>query len=265
MMAATDTHSSFEWQSDFSTALLDSDQLPPQTVKTWNQSDPAVRFAVYRNNVVVNLIDGLCETFPVCMELVGEEFFRAMCDVFVRANPPKSRILSHYGSALPVFIDSFQPAEELPYLGDVARLESARVSAYHAADAKPMNQQDWANVDPAKLTAVVVTAHPSLHLLSSDYAVFGIWAAHQGACELADVDINEPEDVLIIRPELDVEVSLLPPGGSAFLAALQQGQALEKAAECGQGVAGNFDLATNLGILMNSGFAVSHSINKEGS
>jgi hypothetical protein len=69
----------------------------------WNGSDPARRFAVYRNNVVVSLIDALADTFPVTQELVGEDFFRAMAGVFVRHAPPTSALLAEYGEGFSGF------------------------------------------------------------------------------------------------------------------------------------------------------------------
>lgn len=84
-------------QSALAAALLDPDAPCPVGLTAWNGSDPARRFAVYRNNVVVSLIDALAATFPVTLELVGEEFFRAMAGVFVRAVPPTSALLAEYG------------------------------------------------------------------------------------------------------------------------------------------------------------------------
>ncbi|MBP8278840.1 MAG: putative DNA-binding domain-containing protein, partial [Propionivibrio sp.] len=40
-------------QTTFAAALLDPDLAPPNGLIAWNGSDPARRFAVYRNNVVV--------------------------------------------------------------------------------------------------------------------------------------------------------------------------------------------------------------------
>ena len=87
-------------QSAFAAALLNPDLPCPGGLTTWNGSDPELRFAVYRNNVTVSLIDALADTFPVVQALVGEEFFRAMARVFAQANPPRSRLMAYYGDTL---------------------------------------------------------------------------------------------------------------------------------------------------------------------
>ena len=82
-------------------ALLDPEADCPPGLTTWNSSDPATRFAVYRNNVVCSLVDGLAAAFPVVQALVGEDFFRAMAAVFVRRAPPRSPVLLATVRALP--------------------------------------------------------------------------------------------------------------------------------------------------------------------
>lgn len=45
-------------------ALLDPEHEIPAALITWNGSDPAQRFAVYRNNVTVSLLEAIADTFP---------------------------------------------------------------------------------------------------------------------------------------------------------------------------------------------------------
>ena len=116
-------------QAEFSAALRDPTQAAPRGLHTWNGSDPAARFAVYRNNVVSSLIDALAETFPVVQALVGVEFFRAMASLFVRQSPPRSRVLASYGAALPSFIASFAPAQLDLQREYLARVRETRAAA----------------------------------------------------------------------------------------------------------------------------------------
>ncbi len=258
------------WQYEFASALLDAGSPAPENLRAWNGSDPTARFAVYRNNVIVNLVDGLCATFPACLELVGEEFFRAMAGVFVRQHPPRTKILSEYGGDFPLFVAGFEPAREIPYLSGIAEIEAARVRAWHAADAESVSAADWQAIDPAILPQLRVQSHPSATIIESPFAVFSIWAAHQvdGEAELAGINVEAPEAVLVLRPELEVETMVLPPGGAQFFRAVKSGLPLGEAAASSQIDTPEFDLAANLGILMHSGFAVrltsSHSQAEEG-
>ena len=62
-----------------------------------------------------------------------------------------------------------------------------------------------------------------------DHPVASIWAAHQGVGEVARVENWRPEEVLITRPEAEVLLRVLPPGGFAFASALLKGASVAEA------------------------------------
>ncbi|AXJ03663.1 DUF2063 domain-containing protein [Pseudomonas fluorescens] len=236
-------------QAAFSAALLDIDLPCPDGLCSANGADPASRFAVYRNNVQGSLINGLADSYPVVMQLVGDEFFRAMAGVFVQNHPPHSPLMSDYGSELADFISGFEPAASVPYLADVARLERLRTLAYHAADALPVSQERIAAVfaDADALNELRIGLHPSLHLLDSSFAVVDIWAAHQHDATLAGIDPLHAQHALILRNGLEVEVFAVDRGASQFIRQLKAGQSLTQAL----GSVEAFDLSQTLALLIN--------------
>jgi hypothetical protein len=242
-------------QALFAAALTDPGRACPVGLRAWNGSDPTVRLAVYRNNVVSSLIDALADTFPVAQELVGVDFFRAMAGVFVRHAPPRSRVLAHYGEGFPSFVEGFGPAREVPYLADVARLEFARVRAYHAADADPVSADavSLALASADRIGELCLGCHPSLLLVASRFAIVSMWAAHQGYGELSAVDPDAAESALVLRQGLDVLVLSLPPGAAEFIVALQRGLRLGDAASAAAVAEPGFDLAATLTLLLGRG------------
>lgn len=241
-------------QQQFAAALLNAHLPHPAGLDTWNGSDPAARFAVYRNNVMVSLINALADTFPVTQTLVGEAFFRAMALHYVKAEPPRSRILAFYGATLADFIAQFPPAASLPYLADVARLEMLRVTAYHAEDAPGLSTDIIAQAlnNSENLPRMLIQLHPALSLLASPYAVVSLWAAHQDITDIAHVDPYTPETALIIRPQLDVEVMPINASAGAFIAQLLQGATLGMAMEQTRRDHQDFDLTATLALLIRS-------------
>src|SRR6266545_6393061 len=115
-----------EVQKAFAEALLDTSARVPLPVRGAARRKADNRFAVYRNNVLAGLTSALAARFPVVQRLVGNEFFRDMARVYVTVEPPRSPLLMHYGETFAAFIDGFEPAAPIPYLGDIARLEMAR-------------------------------------------------------------------------------------------------------------------------------------------
>jgi len=240
-------------QTEFATALLDPDRPVPQALTSHTARQPQKRFAVYRNNVVVGLVNALRTRFPATQRIVGEDFFFAMARVFVTTQPPRSKILSEYGDDLPDFIAGFAPAADLPYLPDVARLEAARTRAYHAADAEPVPPSALASIDPGTIGGLRVNLHPSLQIVRSHYPIVTIWAMNAGEAELGPVDLDDAQDALVLRPHFEVLVRQLPRGGAAFLLGLSAGAPLAEAACAALNDDGAFDLTANLAGLIGSG------------
>ncbi|WP_200335161.1 HvfC/BufC N-terminal domain-containing protein [Thiocystis violacea] len=242
-------------QARFANALLAPERPLPPGFVTWNGSDPSVRFDVYRNNVVVSLTAALADGFPVTRALVGEPFFAAMARCFVVEHLPESPILTDYGDALPDFIAAFPPAHGLAYLPDLARLERARVKAYHAADARALTAEDLAPhlADPQRLPATRLVFHPSSTLLVSEHAIVSLWAAHQGQGRIEDVELHRAESALVLRDGDEVQVLPLALAIARFLAALAAGTPLGEAAEIATATAPDFDLVQALALLIHHG------------
>ena len=239
-------------QSAFAAALLNPDLPCPGGLTCWNGSDPELRFAVYRNNVMVSLIDALADTFPVVQALVGEEFFRAMARAFAQVSPPRSRLMVYYGDSFADFVASFPPAAPVPYLADVARLEMARVRAYHAADAAPVQPEalQAALADPEQLLSLRLHVHPSVQVIESPFAVVSLWAAHQGALCMTSVDSDVAQTALVFRQGLDVDTLEFGAGNARFVKALQNDQSLLEAAEAAASSDPEFDLSHALALLL---------------
>jgi hypothetical protein len=243
------------FQMTFADALLNADRPIPHGVIAHNAASPARRFGVHRNNVVSGLVKALGGRFPVVEKIVGDEFFAAMARVFVTGQPPRSPLLAAYGDDFPAFLATFEPARELSYLADVARLEAARTRAYHAADAEPVGADRFAALDSEMAGDLRIKMHPSTEIVRSRFPIVTIWAMNSGEQELAPVEDWRGEDALIARPHLDVHVRTLPPGGAAFLFALVDGRSIGEAAEAALADEPDFDLTCNLAGLIGSGLA----------
>jgi len=242
-------------QNHFAAALLDPTLPVPDSIRASNADSAQRRFGVYRNNVIAGLIAALAERFPVVCRLVGEEFFGAMARVYVHHEPPRSPVLLQYGGSFPEFIESFEPVGSIEYLADVARLEFARGTAYHAADRRSMDAAAFAALAPAELGNLTATLHPSASLISSRFPIVSIWAAHQTE-PVQSVSDWSGEAALIARPFLEVEVWRLPAGGHAFLHALAAGSTVRAALDQAAALIPESDLAAALAVLIGSNIVV---------
>jgi len=241
-----------DFEENWKRALLDAALPAPAGLRSWNGSDPAQRFAVYRNNVMLSLTGALADSFPVTRALVGEAFFRAMAREFVSANPPDCAVLAEYGRQFPSFVAAFPETHPLPYLSHLARLEFAYVQTYHAADAGAVSPQQLQALlaDADRLAACHLALHPSLHTQRSPYAIVSLWAAHQGQGDIRTVDPIQPESAWVARNGLRVAVFRMCPGDCVFAEALRDGLPLQEAASRAGDADAGFDPAQCLAVML---------------
>ncbi len=190
------------------------------------------RVRVYRVNVINSLTDVLAAAFPVVQRIVGARFFRAMAKTFIEAHPPREPMLYRYGGALPEFLDTYDPAKDVPYVAAVARLEWARVQAYFAADAEPLDAQRLAAVEPEALEGVTFAVHPAVHVISAEFPVFKIWQVNQPqVTDIPRIDLTRAEAGVVFRRGHEVVQRAISKSFAAWLTALAKGEALGTATE----------------------------------
>ena len=233
--------------------LTDPEYKTPAGVIGPNGKSAVKRYNVYRNNVTVSLIDALAAVFPATQRITGVEFFRAMARFHVRATPPRSPLLFEYGREFPDFIERYEYARPMPYLADTARIERAWLDAYHAADVLPLSAQDLALVPPEFLTDVVFVAHPATSIVRSRFPALSILVANRGGGPVEHIESFIPEDTLITRPDQEVTVRRLPPGGAEFLTQLLTGQSFGDAAALALETSPQFDLSSNVAGMIEAG------------
>jgi hypothetical protein len=140
----------------------------------------------------------------------------------------------------------------------VARLEMARITSCHATDVDALGPDAIGRVmtDPAQLAQQVVEMHPSVHFLSSSYSIFSLWAAHQGVLDIADVDPDIAQQVLVFRDGLDVQTLQIPFGAYCFLTRLHCADTLAEAAGAAADADAHFDLSGAIALLLRHPLAI---------
>tara|TARA_R110002110_G_scaffold60713_18_gene170829 strand:- start:3303 stop:4079 length:777 start_codon:yes stop_codon:yes gene_type:complete len=219
-------------QTAFATAIPAPDLPAPDFTSGPARMQADRRFNIYRNNHISSLVDALAEGFPVVRALVGDEFFRAMTAEYVRQNPPLTPVLLVYGETFPDFIACFPPAQGLPYLPDMAKLERAMAESLNAGDAPSLTIDVLAEMGPAELADLRLNLHPSARWVESDWPVISIWLAHQTPdANPSPEPVTRAERAIILRPELTVDLHRAETGAYQFYRALASGNTLGDASE----------------------------------
>jgi Putative DNA-binding domain len=242
-------------QADFARALFDPALPVPSGWGTRQGGDATARTNVYRNNVVFTLVQALRETFPVLAELVGQAQFDYWALDFVHAYPPTHPVLTFYGAAFPSALAQALD-EPQAHLADLARLELARIEAFHAQDDAPMAPSVLAALlsDPERLAQVRLPLCAGVTVLSASGPIFDLWAAQQNTTDSAALAVRtEGQSVLVAREGWNVVVLRIDAASARFYAELQAGHTLAQAMDEAFNTCPEFDPSTALSLLLRQG------------
>jgi hypothetical protein len=242
-------------QEAFAGALADPLRTIPEGLLGPSAWD-AGRFAIYRNNIAVSLTEALVSHFPVCHRIVGDRFFTWIAQEFVAGHKPATPLLMSYGDDLPAFIESFEPAGDVPYLADMARLELAWIRAYHSLEQVPLGVEALKPLSLKDLMAARMVLHPSAQLVRSSYPIATIWAMHQPDNEPVALQECEDEQVLVLRPAAEVLMHRLPAGGAVFLSAIEGNEPIGRSGELALVDSPEFDFGSSLVNLFAAGAVI---------
>lgn len=237
-------------QQEFIAAALDPARPVPSGLSDGVARPAGRRFGVYRNNIAVSLSEALHVAFPVIAKLLGKTNMDGLAGLFLRAHPPATPLLMHYGEAFPRFLAGLPQLAHLGYLADVARLDLALRQSYHAADAAPVPQPAL-TADPDTLARARIAFAPAMRVVRSAWPIFDIWRFNSQ--DGAPKPRHEAQDVLILRPEFDPSPHLLPAGGADWIAALARGQSAAQALGSVQAGLPDFDPGATLTLLLRGG------------
>lgn len=238
-------------QASFHAGLLDPSMAVPEGIVDGAARPAGKRYAVYRNNVTVSLIDAMKSAFPLVAKLIGEANFASLASVYVRAHPPTSPVMMFYGVEFPTFLQSFEPLVNIGYLPDAARLDLALRQSYHAADAPPFDVSGLQTLSTDALMDATLSLAPATRILRSPWPLYDIWNFNQNA--QAEKPRSISQDVLITRADFDPIPHPLPAGAAVWLTELAQGAQFGVAHDKALKTTPEFDLTTSLALVLSTG------------
>ncbi|MDN7181569.1 DNA-binding domain-containing protein [Caballeronia sp. SEWSISQ10-4 2] len=211
-------------------------------------------FAVYRNTIVKGCIDALQANYPCIERLVGTEWFRAAAAVYVDRLPPLDSRLLGYGHDFADFLGDFEPAKELPYLPNVARLDRFWTEAHVAADEPLLDAAAIARLPPHELVNIVFKPQAAVRWVwFADQPAYTIWRVNREQAPMPDELAWTGEGALLVRLDGVVRWQALDAGACVFLDACARGVSLEHAVTCALDVHPDADVGAMLSGLLSAG------------
>ena len=171
-------------------------------------SDAAVLrgLRVHANTISHARLAALEDSFPRTRAFLGEGEFNRLSRAYIEAGRAQRRSLADIGADFPTWLTDTLAA-------DLARVEWAWLSSYHAAEKRPLTLADLAGLDEGGLLDLSVCCHPATRvvMLSSDAAPHIDPAFAPGVAGL-----------LITRPDAEVRLFAVEAADAAAIAIAQQ-------------------------------------------
>lgn len=248
--------------AQFARAVVQGGGISPRIDTDYPDYTLKTALEVYRNNYRGNLHDALAGAYPVIVQLVGEDFFRYMARRYIDQYPSQSANLHHYGDRLADFLAEFEPAQELAYLADIAKLEWACQQAYLAYDQAPLELEALAQIPPERYPELVL--YTDCRLIRSDYPIAAIWHAHQHGERDFQIDLDSgPSIVRVRRIDDGLRVDELSAAQAHWLQCIQEKQTLGTATDATLQRYPEFDLQAALLDAQLTGFSGSEAVRRE--
>lgn len=201
------------------------------------------RLAIYRGSILGGITTALMGIYPVCLKLVGEQFFTQMVAGYLRKYPSGSPDLGDYGAHLGDYLNDFitthDAAQHLVYLPDSARLEWLWHQAFNASEVAETlktcrSLTELALVEVEQQGDIVFQLDPSLGFMQSAYPVDQIWQLNQDDGDpdgSVDLDVGGNCFMVQRNADFDMLISVLSQDEFMFLGAIDSGKSFAQIAE----------------------------------
>lgn len=223
-----------QWQEAFLDVL--SNDMPDTAMDNWVMPHDQCRLGVYKNNVNQALINTLLKTYPLCLQIVGEQCFSQMASHYVLEHSMQSNNLNDYGAEFNHFLQQqleTQPTlQSFEYLVDLASMEWLLQCCYYAANSNTLDSDAIAMLSNEKRGKIVFELRPDIHYMQSPFPLYELWLRHQNQDQT--IEIASPAEhyyVCIYRRESRATVERMSKEAYDLLVCMADNQTLQSMVE----------------------------------
>lgn len=201
-----------ELQMQFVESLVAKNTNILSVIKPSTQLTAQQHLNIYRSSTQGALQKALQEIFPVCLKLVGENFFIGMANAFIEKTHSISFDIGQYGYHFPEHIRHYAPAQALPYLADVACLEWAWHCVFSGPESSSLDFKELTQILEVEWNRILFLLPTNLFLLESHYPIHRIWQVNQDTfTDDPTIELTQPRlfYFIIWRQELVVHIDEL--------------------------------------------------------
>lgn len=249
-----------DFQDAFCKALFaseqDSEKVPH--LPYLDQSPLAqLQFEAHKKRTFSELCGLLKQVYPTVAEVLGDEDLQQLAEIYFRKHPPQHPHPVEAVEMFAYFLESQPEAKAFPFLPDIATVDLGYNKALHAVNASTVSTGIFTELLPEELAAKRIQLHPACFWFSSSFAIHDIWRLHHSPVPPKTIDYHWPQDVIIVRPHLNVEIHKIDIGFTNALDRLDAGESLESAFVRANQIDKNFKAIAAMQFLIQNNLIVS--------
>lgn len=197
-------------QKDFLNSILTGDNKPGEPQSPAGSSEAGeFSAAIYRDLVATNHLNALKDVYPVCLRLLGENYFSFLAWNYLKGRPTDDPDLNRYGHDFPDFLELEAGVRKelggLGYLPEVSRFEWSLYTASRTnPDLIPLEAMLSKLTSLGDKDTVFFLINPSLSLMKFNYPVVRIWEENR-LPEVGEIVLEKvTENVVVWKNKGDV-------------------------------------------------------------
>ncbi len=188
--------------------------------------------AIYRNGFVKASVEALKNSYPVVVNMLGEDYFMGLARTYAVNNPSSTGTLVGYGEG---FSEYLVQNSKLPYISSVARLDKAWLQTLNSVDDQPLTAEDLAEISESggDIDQLELSLNGSVSVMENDYQIFDLWVQIKSGNDIqSQVEINNQKETLLFwKQGLEVRAKVLSDSELLFIDLLNSGNKLGAIAE----------------------------------
>lgn len=193
---------------------------------------PFENLQIYRHNIQATLSKAIRTIYPLCRQLLGDDYFSQITLDYLVSYPSCTGNLHEYGEYFADFLKEQSALDELVYLYEVAKFEWICHCLQSAADHNPLNLDSLAKIPPEEYDVLHFELHPAAQLHRFKYPILQIIDLCKGLIDdIEDVHTGGVNLLIMRRDDAENNLSLiaLSEADYIFLEYLHEGHALATA------------------------------------
>jgi hypothetical protein len=236
----------------------ETDKAALEKIPYFVANDHAAKvLTVYRELALKGLTGVLRQVYPTVAAVFGVKSFARMCQMFCAKSAPRAIDPTLIAEPFGQYLEEIAQEHNLLHIADVATLDYGCYRAGLAIDAPTLNTRIFTDLSPEQLAARRIQLHPACFWMSSPFAIYDLWRYHHSPFSNKPDFLETPQEVVIIRPQIQVEVHKADIGLVKTLDALDAGDTLNAALFKGSQADGQFNPVAAIQFLVQNNLIVS--------